>query len=403
MMEEIGLHNYEAWLLDYSEGILKQKEIAALQTFVLLHPELEIDLSAFELPTLEHETEAFPDCSLLQKEFTANEEAVLSYLEGLLPLSDKLAFELRLQQDTELQHLLSAFAKTRLVAEANTMPGKDGLFKTEEAAIVWPTALLFVEQSLAANEVVAYTKKLQNDSTERAEVAAFAATKLQADLSIVHPNKKALLKSAKVITLFGAREFRYAAAILLLLVFVFLLRLTTGYNQNQIESAQVATQTPSNTQLKVPAKNNFSLSNAPALAQAPSSVIAGPKKNIQAPTIVYNQPTVVIVTNTTQAQPEPPQMAQRTLAPPIIETPTVLAIETPSIENSSIYASVNDLEIADDFSPLDAPDKKSALWHKAVDLARKVNRLGFTAVNGNEEMRKRQYSLSFNSFSVEKK
>jgi hypothetical protein len=403
MMEEIGLHNYEAWLLDYSEGHLNQQEIAALQTFVLLHPQLEIDLSVFELPSLEKHVETFPDASLLQKEFTANEEAVLSYIEDLLPLSDKLAFELRLQQDVELQKLLTAFTKTLLVGEATAMPGKDGLFKTENADVVWPMALLYVEQSLDADDVLAYTKKLQNDSSERAEVAAFAATKLQADVSIVHPNKKALLKSAKVITLFAAREFRVAAAILLLLVFVFLLRLSTGNNHNQIESIQVASQAPSNKQINVPAKNNTHSAIVPLLAQTQATVKAAPKSNVPAPTAVVVQPSVKIQTNTTQAQPELPQMAQRIVEPQSIETSVIQATETPSIENSAMYASVDDLEIGDDFSPLDAPDKKSALWHRAVDLARKVNRLGFTAINGNEVLRKHQYSLSFNSFSVEKK
>lgn len=402
-MEEIGLHNYEAWLLDYSEGTLSQQEIVALQTFLLLHPHLEVDLSTVELPSLEQESETFPNATLLQKEFTANEEAVLLYLEGLLPLSEKLSFELRLQQDAELQNLLSAFTKTRLIAETASMPGKDELYKTEEAAVAWPMALLYVENSLATDEALVYNKKLQNNTTERAEVAAFAATKLQADLTILHPNKKALLKSAKVISLFGAREFRYAAAILLLLVFIFLLRLLPNTAQSEIKSTQVANQESSISKSSAQTEKNTATSTEPVFAHTKAAVKVARTATLPETTAVAMQTSVTIPSSTAQVQSEIPQMAQRIVAPQVTETPSIQTTETPNAENTTLYASVNDLEIGDDFSPLDAPDKKSALWHKAVDLARKVNRLGFTAVNGNEVLRKHQYSLSFNSFSVEKK
>lgn len=402
-MEEIGLHNYEAWLLDYSEGNLNQQEIATLQTFLLLHPHLDIELGSLELPGLEEELEIFPDASLLEKEFTANEEQVLLYIEGLLPLSEKLAFELRLQQEPALQELLTAYSKTVLFADTAAMPNKDNLFKTEEAPIAWPQSLLYLENNLSTAEITAYTHKLKADAQERAELAAFAATKLQADLTIVHPNKKSLLKTAKVITLFGAREFRYAAAILLLLVFIFLLRLLPNNVQPEIKSSQVANQVPVKETTVPESATNKNAVIESVLAQTKAAVKVASVAVVPEATAVSIQATVTVPSFSPQIQAEAPQMAQRTSAPQSSAPATIQASEQLTTENTMTYASVTDLEIADDFSPLEAPDKKSALWHKAVDLARKVNRLGFTAVNGNEQLLKRQYSLSFNSFSVEKK
>ena len=51
-MTGINLHNYEAYLLDFSEGNLALDTIQELKEFVQLHPELEINLSDLSFPEL---------------------------------------------------------------------------------------------------------------------------------------------------------------------------------------------------------------------------------------------------------------------------------------------------------------------------------------------------------------
>ena len=54
-MKTITIHNYEAYLLDYSEGNLTSGLCMELEAFVILHTELEINLKELELITIESE------------------------------------------------------------------------------------------------------------------------------------------------------------------------------------------------------------------------------------------------------------------------------------------------------------------------------------------------------------
>ena len=58
-MHKIDIHNYEAYLLDYSEGNLTGELQVELELFLIQHPELEINLDELSLVTLENESASF--------------------------------------------------------------------------------------------------------------------------------------------------------------------------------------------------------------------------------------------------------------------------------------------------------------------------------------------------------
>ena len=52
-MSKIGLHNYEAWFLDYSEGNLTENQMMELEVFLEQHPNLTQELTDFEVVLLQ--------------------------------------------------------------------------------------------------------------------------------------------------------------------------------------------------------------------------------------------------------------------------------------------------------------------------------------------------------------
>ena len=50
-MHKINIHNYEAYLLDFSEGNLTGEFQVELELFLIQHPELEINLDELILAT----------------------------------------------------------------------------------------------------------------------------------------------------------------------------------------------------------------------------------------------------------------------------------------------------------------------------------------------------------------
>ena len=66
-MHKIDIHNYEAYLLDYSEGNLTGELQVELELFLIQHPELEINLDELSLVTIENEATSFSNKISLKK------------------------------------------------------------------------------------------------------------------------------------------------------------------------------------------------------------------------------------------------------------------------------------------------------------------------------------------------
>lgn len=400
MRGEITITNYEAWLLDRLEGNLSDEEIRTLENFLIIHPELDAedsDLLSLSLPFCDERMGTDVD---LKKEFEADHELILNYLEELLTPLEKEAFETRLKEDTQLLALLEIFKLTKLTHEVLVFP-KSQLLKSEEDVLLASPVLNFIEQQLSPQEQNEFLATLPGQANLKTELALFEATRLQADPAIVYPNKSELMRGARILPLFSLRTWQYAAAILLLLVFSFLIRFTYNPAGDKVQtlSAEVLTkpafEKPASAQevnseikTKPVLKRTTTIKKGTELAQAGNDKslnrqsLASKKKKSATNEIDYDRIISHLALTDSLALANPSALAS---------------------ESFMKYYSVEELEETEDLPELELAEKKTDLWHKAVDLARRVNKMGFTAVNGAEEQRTRSYRLSFNSFSVEKK
>jgi hypothetical protein len=135
--KEINSGNYEAFYLDYLEGNLGAEESAQLQSFLLLHPELEVDfndVTTLSLPhtlPLQHDFKrGLKHVDLLNDAISEQnaEEFIIAHHEGLL--SEKRSEELiyYLQTNAPLQQLFHTYGRIRLEASTQEIyPNKADL------------------------------------------------------------------------------------------------------------------------------------------------------------------------------------------------------------------------------------------------------------------------------------
>jgi hypothetical protein len=405
-VERIDLHNYEAFLLDFCEGILSPELVSELQAFLVLHPELEIDLADLNLPSLTVDNSLEVNHSELLKEFDPTTERVLNYLEGLLKEEDLEIFESDLARDPSLKSLLAEFQSTRLIAETIEFPKREMLLQTEDGIVFGNLALNFMEGQLSEKEAKEVALQLQQDVLLANELAAFRATKLSPDQTIVFPDKAALLRSGKVIALFsGNRAYYAAAAVLLMLIFAFLFQ-ANDTNLNTLGSL-ASTQKKVDTTLSTEVPSLSKMMTAPVQPtkankinhhnEIPQNTNVPVMPRIQAQELPIVQENIVnpTLTQLPKESPENSALKDQDQSPQPVASTTAIS--------NTVYSSVNDLAVTDDLPEIKLQRKKTDLWHKAVDLARRANHLGFTAVKGEEETMAKSYRLSFNSFSVEKR
>src|SRR3954471_2967016 len=102
-MSRITLNNYEAYLLDFSEGKLNAEDIRQLDEFFKIYPELDLRSETKELPELSILDESFEEkAGLLKTEVYLEDERVLSYLENILTSEETSVFENELTTNAEL-------------------------------------------------------------------------------------------------------------------------------------------------------------------------------------------------------------------------------------------------------------------------------------------------------------
>jgi hypothetical protein len=134
-VSKIGLHNYEAFMLDYLEGNLSAKDTKALKAFALLHPELELNFDE-ELVTLETEHILFENKQNLKAGFS--DELVIGYLENVLDENEKRQAEILAMNNTIFKHELELYKKTIAIADASIVFENKERLKRRPAIILWP-------------------------------------------------------------------------------------------------------------------------------------------------------------------------------------------------------------------------------------------------------------------------
>ncbi len=137
MSAKINISNYEAFVLDFMEGNLSQEDILLLKTFVLTHPELDIDLNDTELVSLEIDSVLYNNKENLKKTSPLlSDEQFVDYIENNLNNKQKAAFEKTIAADKFLQKELEVYKRTVLVAD-NSIVFEDKASLKREAKVLW--------------------------------------------------------------------------------------------------------------------------------------------------------------------------------------------------------------------------------------------------------------------------
>lgn len=418
-MSRIDLNNYEAYLLDYFEGNLSNELTAELKTFVLSHPELDVDLNDTELPVFSEDNVTFEGKnSLLKSESDLPDEEIIRYVEGLMTLGERTEFELKLSLNSQLAKETAAYKKTILpVNTSEVFADANSLLKTEEEFILGNRVIAYVEKQLPLKERIELQAELLTNENLRKELQLVQKTKLVANHLVTYPNKEELKKGGKVVVLF---PYRNVVAIAAALILIFgLAILFTNLNTENNESKGIAGKTDSVITSPSNKKNNPLIQEEIIPQQAPQNLVA---KNSNAGNVSTNSQSTAVNLNEDKnqvANNERNNIEQKQPQEPFINNTTVdttvkyvaNSIENSPANNSSTktenkivtrYTDVNMLaQTNDDDENLEKPAKKS-FWKRAVNVAKQANGLGLKAIKGDEKS-DNNYLLSFNSLSIEKK
>jgi hypothetical protein len=390
MKGRITRSNYEAWLLDRLEGSLTAGELEELQHFLVLHPEIDSqdsDLNSFALPDC---SEGLSPDIILKKEHDADTDLILNYIEGQLPALEKIEFENRLEKEQPLQLQVVLFRATQLIPELQSID-KNILLRTEEDLLMQSPVLRYIEKQLSATEQKEFLAGLKKSPALLTDTALFDATRLIADQAILYPDKKGLIKSASLFPLFGLRRWQFAAAaILLLLLFSFLFRFSQVSSEPKRPLALKSHARPvlknsawlSEGRAKKEIKKKF-----PDESLVKKSLANHLNKSLKKQVVTAAEENLIVRAQLVE-----------------LDSSRITSLDLNNKESTSQkYASVEELQEIDDSPEINLLAKGGNFWHRAVDLAKRVNQMGFKSINGMEEIKTRSYRLSFNSFSVEKK
>lgn len=128
MMEYINISNYEAYLLEFSEGNLSKKEEANLFAFLEENPEINVDLNDLSLPKLSSKHKPHIDKSKLYK--TISTEDIIAYHEDLLSKSEIKDVDEAIKESTQLQTEFDLVKKLKLIPSEITFENKATLKKS---------------------------------------------------------------------------------------------------------------------------------------------------------------------------------------------------------------------------------------------------------------------------------
>lgn len=424
-MSKITKHNYEAFLLDYFDANLSEAEITQLKAFAQKHPELQIDFSAFELPRLAEDKSSFDFKNDLKKNEThLLAEGILNYLENKLSAEEKNSFENKVSSNTELAEELGRYKKTILVKDnACFFENKSHLIKTDDDFILNNVSLAYFEGQLKVQEKADFEKELQTNNVLKDEQTLFLKTKLFSDSSIVFPNKEQLKREAKIVLFFNLKVVTSLAAAILLLFGLFAV---FNFYKSKPSSINFVSAEKLNPQIK----KSDSMPMAPTLDFKKHLT----ETNLQRERVLANTHrhknntnATDSVLNVSHAEPVANSIAEKKLInsqvfDSVYKKNVVLenlAIVNPqnnmdtNLIDLALQNQINSIKrnylIAEEDVDLDEMTEETSesknkftFWKRAVNFAKKANQLGLKSFDG-EQKNKKDYLLSFNSFSVEKK
>jgi hypothetical protein len=340
-MGQINIHNYEAYLLDFSEGNLTDELQMELELFLIQHPELDINLSDLALLYVEEEAASFSNKTNLKKSEIdlVSEEQFIAYIE----------------------HQLSADEK------------------------------IIVEKSCSVNPSLAN------------ELALYQKTIAVADTTIIYQNKNELKRKPKVIWFdFSITQYAAAACILFLIgIFIFWPKddsinnsaLASNSKNNSAQNSIIKNEnkTPLNKEQlahKDVVKETISViqksNSITSTAKSTNTLLANNNQHtISKKDSIVDSPEIQELTN--------------------VSNETVVAINTPSTAKKQNSTVVQVITENDDDNVAANPDKKKkGIWAAASRALKNLNNAGVKAVNGNEDDAKGEssYALTLGGVSI---
>ena len=137
-MGQINIHNYEAYLLDFSEGNLTHELQMELELFLIQHPEIDINLSELSLIAIDEEAITYSNKSNLKKteEDLISETQFISYIEHRLPENEKIELEKSCSVNPSLSKELDLFKKTIAVADFSVVYKNKNELK-RKSKVIW--------------------------------------------------------------------------------------------------------------------------------------------------------------------------------------------------------------------------------------------------------------------------
>ena len=340
-MHKIDIHNYEAYLLDFSEGNLTGELQVELELFLIQHPELEINLDELSLVTLENEATYFSNRNALKKSEAdlVSETEFIAYIENQLPENERLA----------------------------------------------------LEKSCAINPSLSK------------ELALYNNTIAKADETIIFENKQSLKRKPKVIWFnFSATQYA-AAACIVFLIGLFLFWPTTNIDSetstlaNNTDVVITHTVASSTNKTIVPVINSTNSttsekSNTPSLQH---SSINKTQESLLANSNNAKQNKSSSIKDTIQ---------NTSNNSPIIELPkneTLMALNTPPVVKEKTIVQVI-TENDDELVTRNTDKKKKGIWATASKAFKNLNHVGVKTVNGDEESSKDNtaYAITLGGVSI---
>jgi hypothetical protein len=340
-MRKIDIHNYEAYLLDFSEGNLTSDLQVELELFLIHHPELEINLDELSLVTLDNEATSFSNKNALKK------------------------------------------APTDLISEAQF--------------------IAYIENQLPENERLHLEKSCAINATLSKELVLFTATLASPDASILFENKQSLKRKPKVVWFnFSLTQYAAAACVVFLIgVFMFWSKTNTNYETSVLAnkseaviSQSVATNNNPSTEQTTNTNNNI----APITPH-----VSGPQQNSKSKpeqAFLANNISKHNI-NSTKATDTTLNTIKNT---PIIEPPkkeTLIALnEIPAAKQKTVVQVITE----NDEEPItvNSNKKKKGIWAAASRALRNLNHFGVKSVNGDENENKGNtaYAITLGGVSV---
>ena len=339
-MSKINLHNYEAYLLDFSEGNLTDELQMELELFLIQHPKLDINLSDLDLVSL-------------------NEESI-------------------------------------------SFSNKNNLKKTETDLVSKGQFVAYIEGQLSATEKAELEKSCINNPLLSKELALFQKTILAVDSSIIYPNKNELKRKPKVIW-FNVSTIQYAAAACVLFIIgLFVLwpkdqandnsSLITVSNNTAKQNLAVKNKN-SMASVKEQSSSTITKENDGSIPKASSIIIKS--QNIDPKT------TNVLLAN---SYPENISKKDSLVNLPTLQTPNNNDALLTFNDSKPIKKSNNTVvevisENDDEPVATNTEKKKKGIWAAASKALKNLNRAGVKSVNGDEK-EESSYALTLGGLSI---